>query len=133
MQRGQALGQMPHHRAARIGIAGGPADGARSATTAMAAGNVGFQLLARSSAPTLPTPKASAAGQKAPGRGGQQRPQFDPKPRERPQLKARINNAAAWVKPLSTGDVTMFTTQPKRASPITHCKAPDSSAIHTAI
>ena len=36
------------------------------------------------------------------------------------------------VKPLSTGEVTRLSNQPKRTRPSTNCRAPDSKAIHTA-
>ena len=44
----------------------------------------------------------------------------------------RISSAAAWEKPLSTGEVTRLSNQPKRAIPITICSSPDSRAIHAA-
>lgn len=43
-----------------------------------------------------------------------------------------MSSAAACVKPVSTGDVTRFSSQPKRTAPNTSCSRPDSSAIHTA-
>ena len=44
---------------------------------------------------------------------------------------AKISNAAARVKPVSTGDVTNCSSQPMRASPNSICTAPDSSVSHS--
>ncbi len=101
----------------------------------MAAGNVGFSFLARSSAPTLPTPKASAARSKSPKDGvASNAPQFDRSPVSAPELRSEDQQCRCLGKAVEhRRRDEVFTTQPKRASPITHCKAPDSSAIHTAI
>ena len=40
--------------------------------------------------------------------------------------------AAAWVNPAITGELTRFSSQPKRPNPNSSCSAPDISASHTA-
>ena len=45
---------------------------------------------------------------------------------------ARMSTAAAWVKLMSTGELTTLSNQPKRIRPKPTCNAPDSKASHTA-
>ena len=44
----------------------------------------------------------------------------------------RIRSAAAWVKPVITGELTRLSSQPNRPIPSTSWNTPDSSASHTA-
>ncbi len=46
--------------------------------------------------------------------------------------EAMINSAAAWLKPVSTGELTRFSTQAERVSPTASCTPPASNASHTA-
>ena len=43
-----------------------------------------------------------------------------------------ISTAAPWVKPISTGELTSRSSQPKRPAPSASCIAPDSSVSQTA-
>jgi len=43
-----------------------------------------------------------------------------------------ISSAAAWVKAISTGALTRFSSQPKRRKPSAICSKPDNSASQTA-
>jgi len=104
-------------------------------TTTMAAGKLGRQRRASISSARLPSPKAAAVRSNRPGEGVVSRVLHSAalRPVSAPSCEPRISSAAACVKPLSTGEVTRLSSQPKRASPITSCSSPESMAIHAAM
>ena len=97
------------------------------------AGNCGQRLLANTSATTLPTPKAPAPQSKCDHWGAAHKVSNGTRrPVSADSCDDKISNAAACVKPLRTGDVTKFSSQPKRTRPKSNCSMPARIAIQAA-
>ena len=106
---------------------------AANAMSTMAAGKLERQRLASTKKAQLPRPKANAVKSKCCSDGLLASAlQLVRRPSSAGNCDARISSAAACVKPPNTGDVTRFSSQPKRTTPSVSCSSPDSKAIHAA-
>jgi hypothetical protein len=103
---------------------------AASTTITSTPGKVGFQRRPSISSASAPRPKALASGSTAGWCSISAQPAR--KPSSAGSCEPMISTAAAWVKAMSTGALTRFSSQPKRTSPSTTCSKPASSASHTA-
>jgi hypothetical protein len=106
---------------------------AAPATSAMVVGKRGSSRLPSHSTATLPRPKAMAtrSGSGPPcSTCGIVRPV---KPSSAGSCEMAISTAAPCVKPMSTGELTSRSSQPKRPAPSTIWMVPDISVSHTAM
>ena len=104
-----------------------------SAITKIAEGKAARHRLASTSSAMLAAPNRMERQSNSCSEGlSQTVPQLLRMPRSVGSCEARIRNAAAWVKPASTGEVTRLSSQPARTTPSTSCTRPDMMAIHAA-
>ena len=101
--------------------------------TKMADGKAGRHFLATTKAAMLARPKTIDRQSNKPSDGlSHTVAQSLFMPNRLGSWDAKINSAAACVKPASTGDVTRLSSQPARTSPRLNCTSPDRIAIHAA-
>ena len=99
-------------------------------TMIMAAGQRGTKRLASRRAASEPTPNPSES--RSCWLSANQSLLSGASPVSARICEARISQAAACVKPESTGELTRFSSQPKRPRPSSNCKPPDIRASQTA-
>ncbi len=106
---------------------------AAPATSAMVVGKRGARRLPSHSTAMLPSPKATATrsgGGPPCSTCGMVRPV---KPSSAGNCEMAMSTAAPCVKPISTGEFTSRSSQPKRPAPSTTWMAPEINVSHTAI